>query len=221
MNGYPYRLVADGSVDLIFNCKALEESVLSVTNTQAFDIPMYGEVHYLGVRFLPAGIHYFFEISLSELTGKTLPSGDFFGKDLKELEEKLLTKPAVLQRIEILEAALIQRIIKRNYNFDPRFLQSLHPILQSAGNALIQKEVAAWISPRQMRRWFEHYIGLTPKTFARIVRFQQTLAAMRQTPRPYWGKLFYDYGYFDQAHFIREFKMFSGATPKSLQFPKK
>jgi AraC-like DNA-binding protein len=220
LHEHPYHVVADGSVDLIFNCQQAAESMLSVTNTQAFDIQLSGVVHYLGIRFLPACVHYFFEIPLMELTGQTLPSGDCFGKEVKELEAQLLEDADLLQRIPLLETALIQRFTKRNYNSDPRFLQSLHHILQSSGNAFIQTEVAEWISPRQMRRLFERYIGLNPKTFARVTRFQQTLAAMQRTPRTYWGRLFYDYGYFDQAHFIREFKIFYGDTPKNLQFLK-
>ncbi|MFN7119028.1 MAG: helix-turn-helix domain-containing protein [Saprospiraceae bacterium] len=94
----------------------------------------------------------------------------------------------------------------------------MHHILHSAGNAPIQEKVADWISPRQMRRLFEYYIGLNPKTFARIVRFQQTLNAMQRTKPSDWKGIYYHYGYFDQAHFIRECKTFYGDTPKVLTF---
>ncbi|MFN7115841.1 MAG: DUF6597 domain-containing transcriptional factor [Saprospiraceae bacterium] len=84
--GYAYQVVADGAVDLIFNCEEAEESVLSVTNKQAFTIPLSGKVHYLGVRFLPGGVHYFFDLPLTALTGLTLPFGDFIAKKLINLE---------------------------------------------------------------------------------------------------------------------------------------
>lgn len=216
---YPYHIVADGSVDIIFNCRQTEESFLSITSTQSFDIQLNGTIHYIGIRFLPACVHYFFDLNLEDLTGQTLHSGDFFGNTLHEVEEKLLEVETLQQRISIIEQDLLQRMMKRNYELDKRFLHSLHPIFHSAGNAFIQKEVAAFISPRQLRRLFERYIGLNPKTFARIIRFQQTLSAMQRTPRKWWGRVFFDYGYYDQAHFIREFKTFYGDTPKSLQFP--
>lgn len=215
---FPYHIIADGAVDLIFNLQN-PETYWSVTNSQSFDIQMNGKAHYFGVRFLPACVHYFFELSLKDLTGQTIFANDLIGNQLAEISSKLLETKTILQKQALLEQALIQRFTQRNYHLDARLLQSLHHIFQSAGNAAIQKEVADWIGPRQLRRWFEQYLGLNPKTFARIVRFQQTLAAMQRTPQKYWGRIFYDYGYFDQAHFIREFKIFYGDSPKTLRFP--
>lgn len=211
-------MVADGSVDLIFNL-IQAESYLSVTNTQFFDIQFNGTIHYLGVRFLPACVHYFFDLPLENLTGQTVAIEQLLSRTLQDLEARLLEAATLPNKILLLEQTLIQRFAQRRFHLDARFLQSIHHIFHSSGNALIQKEVAEWISPRQMRRLFERYIALNPKTFARIVRFQQTLAAMQRTPRQYWGRLFYDFGYFDQAHFIREFKIFHGDTPKKLHFP--
>ena len=69
------------------------------------------------------------------------------------------------------------------------------------------------ISPRQLRRLFEYYIGDSTKTFSKVVRFQNILKAKPSTQSLRENKLFYDTGYFDQAHFIKDFKNFYGVTP--------
>lgn len=217
---YEYHIVADGAVDSIFDGET-GESYLSVTATQAFEIPFSDKVQYFGVRFLPATIHYFFQLSLAELAGQTIIINDILKNGFEIIGYQLIEKQTIGAKITKIEAILIQQLANRNYELDARFLQALDAILKTNGNSLIQKEVAAIMSPRQLRRVFEKYTALNPKTFARVVRFQQTLSAMNRTPRQWWGRLFFDFGYYDQAHFIREFKTFYGDTPKSLVFPSK
>ncbi len=72
------------------------------------------------------------------------------------------------------------------------------------------------MSPRQLRRFFDTYIGFSPKTFSRIVRFQSVLAALRRAPQNDWNSLCFAFGYYDQAHFIHEFKEFYGLPPASV-----
>ena len=69
------------------------------------------------------------------------------------------------------------------------------------------------VSQRQLRRLFEFYIGDTAKTFAKVVRFQNILRAKPSSQSLRQNKLFFDVGYYDQAHFIKEFKNFYGVTP--------
>ena len=69
------------------------------------------------------------------------------------------------------------------------------------------------ISARQLRRIFEFYIGDTAKTFSKVVRFQNLLRAKPSTQSLQHDKLFFDLGYYDQSHFIKEFKNCFGTTP--------
>ena len=69
------------------------------------------------------------------------------------------------------------------------------------------------ISRRRLQRLFKFYIGDSPKTFSQVVRFQQILSAKRSLERLKKEKIFFDAGYYDQAHFIKEFKTFYGTTP--------
>ncbi|MBC7921160.1 MAG: AraC family transcriptional regulator [Ferruginibacter sp.] len=215
---YTHHLVADGSVDLIFDLTGRDQALLSVTGDRASDLVLGRDFHYFGIRFFPACIHCFFNLTLAELTGQTVLAEDPVGSAFRAFEAEAGVDELVAKPITAVETALLARLHQRNTAVDGRFLQSLHRILTTSGNAAIQAEVAHSISARQMRRLFEHYTGLSPKLFSRVTRFQHTLAAMQQAPRKGWSQLFYDYGYYDQAHFIREFKVFHGETPGRIYF---
>jgi AraC-like DNA-binding protein len=72
---------------------------------------------------------------------------------------------------------------------------------------------AAGVSARQLERLFAHHVGLSPKAFLRVLRFQQVLAALRGQTSPEWADLAVRHGYYDQAHFINDFRRFTGESP--------
>ena len=77
----------------------------------------------------------------------------------------------------------------------------------------VETDLNTGISPRQLRRLFEFYIGDSAKTFSQVVRFQNILRAKPSSQSLRQNKLFFDVGYYDQAHFVKEFKNFYGVTP--------
>jgi len=86
-------------------------------------------------------------------------------------------------------------------------------IVQNYGVLNVEKDLDAGLSPRQLRRLFEYYVGDSAKTFCQVVRFQNILRAKPSQQSLRESKLFYDNGYYDQAHFIKEFRNFYGVTP--------
>jgi transcriptional regulator GlxA family with amidase domain len=71
----------------------------------------------------------------------------------------------------------------------------------------------ACLGYKQFKRVFADYVGANPKDYLRVVRFQKTLHTLQTQPNINFSQLAYDCGYFDQAHFIKDFKQFSGYTP--------
>ena len=214
---YPYSLVPDGSADLLFSLHPDEPGgYLSVTDSAASIIDLQGDVHYLGVRFLPGCLLKFFPFSFHVLKGQTFALNDVFGNWVKEWEEKILEAGSIEDSITFLSNLLLHRLSSQIFETDPRFLHALYLILQSEGNARIETEVADFTSPRNLRRIFEHHTSLTPKSFSRVIRFQKTLGLMQQMSKADGNRAFPDCGYFDQAHFIKEFKMFTGYTPTNM-----
>ena len=74
----------------------------------------------------------------------------------------------------------------------------------------------ACLSEKQFSRVFSDNIGLSPKEFSRIIRIQRALSILQNLPRINFAQLAYDCGYTDQSHMIKEFKQFSGYTPKEF-----
>ncbi|MEO0473375.1 MAG: helix-turn-helix domain-containing protein, partial [Bacteroidota bacterium] len=75
------------------------------------------------------------------------------------------------------------------------------------------RHIDTGLSPRQLRRWFHHYYGESPKVFSKVVRFQELLRAKPSAQSLKAHKIYFDHGYYDQAHFIKEFRHFYGKTP--------
>lgn len=89
-------------------------------------------------------------------------------------------------------------------------------ILKSKGSIIIEKDLNDGISSRHLQRLFNFYIGDTAKSFCRIVRFQNLLKIDPSVKLIKSEKSYYDFGYYDQTHFIKEFKLFYGKTPLKI-----
>lgn len=98
-------------------------------------------------------------------------------------------------------------------HLDERFYQALLLILKHRGHLETENGLDTGLSPRQLRRIFNYYIGTTPKTFSQVVRFQSILRAKPSAQSLKENKIFYDAGFYDQAHFIKEFRKFYGLSP--------
>lgn len=101
---------------------------------------------------------------------------------------------------------------------DLRFQVALHMILRNCGAVKLRSDLDVGLSQRQLRRYFELHIGASPKAFSQVVRFQNILKASHSLKNLKRNKIFYDFGYYDQSHFINEYKRFYGCSPtKSLR----
>ena len=112
-----------------------------------------------------------------------------------------------------LDTYFITVIENVNITLDSRFQNALNIILKNFGVVNVQTDLDIGLSQRQLRRYFEFYVGDTAKTFSKVVRFQNILNAKPSTQSLRHNKIFFDLGYYDQAHFIKEFKNFYGVTP--------
>lgn len=112
-----------------------------------------------------------------------------------------------------LDAFFNRQLTKLNAMPDKRLQHALYLLFKNSGYLYIESDLETGLSPRQLRRYFSFYIGDTAKTFSQIIRFQSVLQAKPSKHSLRKFKIFYDAGYYDQAHFTREFKNFYGLTP--------
>ena len=218
------RILPDGCTDII-----IADTVEVVgTMRQAILIPVDSQSLTIGVRFKPGGGAAFFRFPLHELTDATLDLHQLWGRCADELAEQLAEVVRPQEKIIRLEMFLLQRL---------HLLPSFNPTLQSAIAAVRQVHgditvttlrTNLSLSERQLERCFLHATGLTPRQFTRLTRFRQVVHLLHQ-PALTLTDVAYRAGYYDQAHFIHDFKTLAGLTPRDyrreqqdvgfLQFP--
>lgn len=210
---YAYRVISDGCIDLIVDSQSFHGMIIAGISEAASEVPMNGTVSYFGIRFLPSGINYFLKLPLQALQNQMIPASDFSIHALHELSQMVFGKKEFAQKIAVSESFLLKKLHGQHTSMHPGLARALHHILSTGGDVAIQTKAAEWISPRQLRRLFHEYVGCSPKLFARITRFQKTLYTMRFGKPAEKRNAFYQHGYFDQAHFIKEFRLLYGTTP--------
>jgi AraC-like DNA-binding protein len=171
-----------------------------------------------GIRLRPGGARMLFPMPLHVIARRAVPLDDLLGAAGDRLVERLGNAAGAQARVRAAETAMLDHLRRLR----PRPGSGIRPMLRAilgARGRLPVAEVArqAGISTRQVERRFLDDVGLGAKSFSRIVRFQSVLdAAGRQEPIE-WAGVASESGYADQAHLIREFREFSGETPRTLQ----
>ena len=124
-----------------------------------------------------------------------------------------LTNTVTENAATTLEEFLIQQALVRTY--DLKLIQTAAKMLHHTKGEYRIGELADYcqVSVRQLERGFRHVIGTSPKVFARTIRFQEAQRRLMFNPDADLSSLTYECGYFDQAHFIKDFKEFAGKTP--------
>ncbi len=212
-----YHIMTDGCVDLLLNCSNEDPLILAGTAEKAGFVAINEQTEYFGIRFFPGCIHYFFQISAKEIANQEIPCEDIWGNRFESIEYQLRVSDSVGQRITITNAFLLDFLKACKREPDQRLLNALGIIYQKKGQLLVEKEASIGISSRHLRRIFDQYVGTSPKKFSKIVRFQSVLRHMMLNPKKLSKGGYLDFGYFDQPHFIHEFKSLSGVTPSFLK----
>jgi AraC-like DNA-binding protein len=173
----------------------------------------------LGAYFRPAGSSALLHLPASELTDLVVPLPDLWGADGSELPLELdaLGESA---RVDRLESELIRRLAGEGAarsGSGVKVLALATWIAESRGQRSVdQLADAAGVSRQHLTRVFRERVGVTPKLYSRLARFQSGLAYAGLGARVQWSRVAADLGYADQSHMIAEFREFSSLTPQQL-----
>ena len=167
----------------------------------------------LGVHFRPGGAFPFFDLPISELGNVHVPLAALWGSAAAELSERV----TMAQNAEAIFSSLEQSLLLRLSRPDARHraiafaLAQLCRAAQSWKIADLAEHVG--LSQRRFIDLFGSEVGLRPKRFSRVLRFQRALRLINRTTAIDWTALALDCGYYDQAHFIHDFQEFCSVAP--------
>jgi AraC-like DNA-binding protein len=168
----------------------------------------------VGVVLRPGASELLFGVAADELAETHTPLDDLWGRAARAAHERLCVAGSAAELLTDLESVLLERL-PRVHGMHPAVAAMIGRMqtLPSIGAAVEQ----SGLSHRHFVALFRRAVGLAPKTYARVLRFQSALRVARKDDAPSWAALANAAGYSDQAHFNRDFVEFAGVTPTAYQ----
>lgn len=210
--GAPFHLFAPGSHRRAADVRSFITGAYDTYQVVETSGPSSGvqvNLTLLGIRLLVGR-------PIEDMTNQAVPPEDVFGAFARDLTERLHDAPSWESRFDCLETALVARM-QAARDVPPAVRHAWRRIVGAAGSirmGTLVREVG-W-SQRHFIRQFRHELGVSPKVFARMLRFGRVVRGLRDTPRADLATLALDAGYYDQAHLHRDTRAFAGATPGEL-----
>lgn len=226
-----YKILSDAASGIVFNFgdslthqyaagEVIEEekTITLGPSKELLKLNFTGKVQTIGIRFFPFTGHHFFNTPMNELTNKILKTAPdhFLGReslytDLESLLEGGGTRTEV---IKLLEDELVRVLELKHSPPQSQLVNLFKAVLLKPEIELEELSIRFNISKRDIQRLFKTYVGVTPKAFLRLNKIRGVKNKIAQDEFSSLTQLSLDSGYFDQAHFIRDFKSFMEDTPK-------
>jgi len=175
--------------------------------TKAGQLHFSGEFRNIGVSFRPAALKYLFGFDASELTHQNTSIGNLVKSSLSE---RLANCNSARQKVSCI-AEFLEKQANLHGSANNRLEYAIKRLQQGKRLPDVQHDLN--LSERSLERLFLSHIGITPVMYTRIIRFQTAIALIRQGRSRSLTDIAHSLDYFDQSHFIRDFRLFSGVTP--------
>ena len=214
------KVLPDGCVDIILSLhpSACSDFIpyrptIVGTMTTFFNGSYTDEVHLVGIRFRPTGLTAFCQVPIYEFTDKRVDLtlvDSLFDESFCAVLPEIATTAEVIRHID----SYFVRKLKSIFIPEARIVYSTNLIRQSKGRLPLD-EVAfkSCLSLRHFERKFKAAVGVSPKTFSKVVKFQHTSNYLKVHKEISLLSIAIDCGYYDQAHLIKDFRALSGDTP--------
>ncbi|WP_052598930.1 helix-turn-helix domain-containing protein [Aureispira sp. CCB-QB1] len=215
-----YYIVANSLTEITFAFSSHRQhsnllfSVVQGHTSLPNKLPVQGFYHLLGVAFYSYAIPTVFKMPSSELNEEFIALDTFLGYEGRVLNEKIATALTTEHRIKILSDYFIAAVRKQQME-DKIIIGAIKKI--KASNGIIKVNELAndfCLSQKQFARRFRAFAGFSPKMYSRIIRFESVLQSYSNTSN--LTDVAYANGYYDQAHFIHDFKTFTGYNPTAF-----
>lgn len=224
------RLLPTGCIDLVFKLRddrsvrifqedktqSIGGAVVSGAYSRYYAIDTSQPSSTLGIHFRPGGAALFLGVPMSELMDRHINLEELWGREAVVLRERLMEAPSVSANFDLLEQTLLDRLTEPPHDYRAirwaveKFSFPTSDSVKAVGDSMGYRA-------KRFIRLFHDSVGLTPKLFCRIRRFQSVLDHIVSGEHVQWANVALDAGYFDQSHLIRDFRAFAGVTPLDYQ----
>lgn len=184
--------------------------------TRPLEIASTGETGIFAVRFHPNGFLPFTSIPIKDMENTAVSLEKLFQDQGRDIEQKILKANSISEKIHLIETFLLNQLT--DIETVDRIIKSIVETILTANGQLSIDELSKQtnISRRQLERKFSSAIGLSPKQLSKTIRLQATLKMLLNKKFTSLTALAYETEYYDQAHFIKDFKELTGFTPKEF-----
>ncbi len=165
------------------------------------------------IQFKAYGAYPFFHNSIDKINEQIFHAEELFGNEILELRKSLLKADNPQEKFKLVEGWLNKRFDNEK---QPKkaIINVINEFQKPSKGIFFNKLIEHYpFTQKHLIAQFKKYVGLTPKYFHRIMRFNEILAKIQQKENISWSQISYDYGFSDQPHFIKDFKHFSGFNP--------
>jgi AraC-like DNA-binding protein len=219
-----HRLFADGNTGLVFNIGNATLCATGDTPAQHtcwlygqvktyHDLSLTGNINWLVAVLQPYAAYHLWGVPAIEWFNCLFPAAEVLGRQVNTITNELTKAQYVHDRIRLLDNFFLQAINK-NPNPDPLIVQAVQYINNQDGILSIESLLKTLtVNERTLERKFKLHVGITPKRFVDVVRLTSSAKRMQRITGRQLTSVAYESGYFDQAHFIKEFKKYTGITP--------
>lgn len=229
VNPQRQTIVPDGCMEMIFHCgdlyRQFDKNEKSIVQPRCFvfgqlteplTIAPTGETNIFAIRFSPHGFLPFATIPIKEMENRATSLEILFGSKGIEIEQQIVNAMTTKDRIKHIETFLSNQMSNVEY-IHSTVQSAVETILSAKGQFSVgdlSKQIR--VNRRQLERKFSSAIGLSPKQLSKIIRLQATLKMLLSKEFTSLTALSYQGEFYDQAHFIKDFKEFTGMTPKEF-----
>ncbi len=171
----------------------------------------------MGVVFRPGRTTLFLPENTAAFAGSDTPLEGVWGQSAETLRTRLQEAENIEDKFSVLEAAFLRRLYEGKGTEPPAAVLLALDRISMADSAVSIHEVvrATGLSDRRLSQIFCEQVGVTPKVYQRIVRFQRAVQQIHRGSEVRWAQLALECGYYDQSHFVNEFREFSGICPSA------